>query len=80
MLIVFQFLPGTPGSPDGQFYVAGEMQIEDNGKAYSGYGTYIGGWNNGSLPIPIDFVYDPPLMLNRWAVYRLLLWRVLRYP
>lgn len=44
-----QYLPASPGSPNGQFYVGGEIQIEDDGKAYSGYGTYIGGWNNGRL-------------------------------
>lgn len=43
-----QYLPAPPGSANGQFYVEGEIQIEDCGKAYSGYGTYIGGWNNGT--------------------------------
>lgn len=46
---VTQYLPASPGSANGQFYVGGEIQIEDGGKAYSGYGTYIGGWNNGML-------------------------------
>lgn len=45
-----QYLPGSPGDANGQFYTGGEIQIEDDGKAYSGYGTYVGGWNNGKLP------------------------------
>lgn len=47
---LFQYLPGSPGDANGQFYTGGEIQIEDDGKAYSGYGTYVGGWNNGKFP------------------------------
>lgn len=43
-----KYLPGSPGDSNGQFYVGGEINLEDNGKAYTGYGTYVGGWNNGS--------------------------------
>lgn len=38
---------GFPGDADGQLFAGGEIQIEDDGQAYSGYGTYAGGWNNG---------------------------------
>jgi hypothetical protein len=50
---VSHYLPGSPSDSNGQFFTGGEIQIEEDGKAYSGYGTYIGGWNNGrSLAIP----------------------------
>lgn len=48
---ILQYLPGSPGDSGSQFYVGGEIEIEDDGKSYSGYGTYVGGWNNGK---PID--------------------------
>ncbi|CAL5866270.1 uncharacterized protein PFLUO_LOCUS477 [Penicillium psychrofluorescens] len=51
---VSHYLPGSPGGADGQFYVGGEIQIEGDGKAYSGYGTYVGGWNNGA-PFTVFF-------------------------
>ncbi|OJJ48684.1 hypothetical protein ASPZODRAFT_158344 [Penicilliopsis zonata CBS 506.65] len=51
---VSHFLPGSPGDYNGQFYIGGEIAIEDDGKAYSGYGTYVGGWNNGA-PFTIYF-------------------------
>ena len=44
---VSHYLPGSPGDPNGQYFTGGEIQIEEDGKAYSGYGTYIGGFNNG---------------------------------
>ncbi|KAJ5111215.1 hypothetical protein N7532_001750 [Penicillium argentinense] len=40
--------PCLPGDADGQFFAGGEIQIEEDGKSYSGYGTYVGGWNNGA--------------------------------
>jgi putative alpha-1,2-mannosidase len=43
-----------PGIHDSQFYVGGEIEIEEHGKAYRGYGTYIGGWNNGA-PFTVYF-------------------------
>lgn len=46
----FQYLPESPGDANGQIYTGGEIQIEDDGKSYSGYGTYVGGWNNGKFP------------------------------
>jgi hypothetical protein len=42
-----QYLPGSPGDSGSQFYVGGEIEINPNGSSYQGYGTYIGGWNNG---------------------------------
>ncbi|PYH41923.1 uncharacterized protein BP01DRAFT_406290 [Aspergillus saccharolyticus JOP 1030-1] len=48
------YLPGSPKDPNGQFYVAGEIQLEEEGQAYTGYGTYIGGWNNGA-PFTVYF-------------------------
>ncbi|OJZ86765.1 glycoside hydrolase family 92 protein [Aspergillus luchuensis CBS 106.47] len=51
---ISHYLPGSPGDSNGQFYVGGEINLEDNGKAYTGYGTYVGGWNNGA-PFTIYF-------------------------
>ncbi|KAJ5692453.1 hypothetical protein N7462_001876 [Penicillium macrosclerotiorum] len=48
------YLPGSPGDANSQFFAGGEIQIEESGKAYSGYGTYIGGWNNGA-PFTVYF-------------------------
>ncbi|KAL1962334.1 hypothetical protein VTN77DRAFT_9825 [Rasamsonia byssochlamydoides] len=45
---VSHYLPGNPGDPSPQFYVGGEIEIGSDGKSYQGYGTYIGGWNNGA--------------------------------
>ncbi|KAL5359780.1 glycosyl hydrolase family 92-domain-containing protein [Aspergillus floccosus] len=51
---VSHYLPGSPTDPNSQFYIGGEIQVEDDGKAYSGYGTYVGGWNNGA-PFTVYF-------------------------
>ncbi|KAF4222888.1 hypothetical protein CNMCM8980_006619 [Aspergillus fumigatiaffinis] len=51
---VSHYLPAKPGATNGQYYVGGEIKIEDNGRAYSGYGTYMGGWNNGA-PFTVYF-------------------------
>ncbi|KAL4765477.1 uncharacterized protein BDW70DRAFT_155962 [Aspergillus foveolatus] len=51
---VSHYLPGSPNDPNSQFYVGGEIQIHDDEQAYSGYGTYIGGWNNGA-PFTVYF-------------------------
>ncbi|KAH8703236.1 glycosyl hydrolase [Talaromyces proteolyticus] len=40
--------PWISGDTNPQFYVGGEIEINDDGKSYQGYGTYIGGWNNGA--------------------------------
>ncbi|KAF5858423.1 hypothetical protein ETB97_004418 [Aspergillus alliaceus] len=51
---ISHYLPGSPGDPNGQFYIGVEIQLHGNGGAYSGYGTYIGGWNNGA-PFTVYF-------------------------
>lgn len=43
-----KYLPAMPTDSSPQFYVGGEIQLEDDGKTYTGYGTFIGGWNNGA--------------------------------
>ncbi|KAJ5918112.1 hypothetical protein N7454_010487 [Penicillium verhagenii] len=51
---VSHYLPASPGDSGSQFYVGGEIEIENDGKSYSGYGSYIGGWNNGA-PFTVFF-------------------------
>ncbi|GIJ87566.1 hypothetical protein Asppvi_006476 [Aspergillus pseudoviridinutans] len=51
---VSHYLPGNLGDANGQYYVGGEIKIEEHGRAYSGYGTYVGGWNNGA-PFTVYF-------------------------
>ncbi|KAL1872506.1 hypothetical protein Plec18167_006624 [Paecilomyces lecythidis] len=51
---VSHYLPGSPSDTSPQFYVGGEIDIADDGTSYSGYGTYIGGWNNGA-PFTVYF-------------------------
>ncbi|RDW86774.1 uncharacterized protein DSM5745_03416 [Aspergillus mulundensis] len=51
---VSHYLPGSPNDPNSQFYIGGEIQVHDNGQAWSGYGTYVGGWNNGA-PFTVYF-------------------------
>ncbi|OGM45813.1 glycosyl hydrolase [Aspergillus bombycis] len=51
---VSHYLPGSPNDPNGQYYIGGEVHVHGNGKEYSGYGTYIGGWNNGA-PFTVYF-------------------------
>ncbi|KAH8424013.1 uncharacterized protein LDX57_001768 [Aspergillus melleus] len=48
------YLPGSPQDPNSQFYTGGEIQLEENGRKYSGHGTYGGGWNNGA-PFTVYF-------------------------
>ncbi|KAJ5460041.1 uncharacterized protein N7458_001593 [Penicillium daleae] len=43
LIDVSHYLPGSPGDANGQFYTGGEIQIENDGKTYSGYGTHIQG-------------------------------------
>ncbi|KAL2003273.1 hypothetical protein VTN02DRAFT_4483 [Thermoascus thermophilus] len=45
---ISHYLPAMPTDSNPQFYVGGEIQLEDDGKTYTGYGTFIGGWNNGA--------------------------------
>jgi hypothetical protein len=47
--MIKQYLPASPGDTGGQLFAGGEIQIQEDGQSYSGYGTYVGGWNNGSL-------------------------------
>ncbi|KAJ9396215.1 CAZyme family GH92 [Paecilomyces variotii] len=51
---VSHYLPGSPSDTSPQFYVGGEIEISQDGASYSGYGTYIGGWNNGA-PFTVYF-------------------------
>ncbi|KAB8070251.1 glycosyl hydrolase [Aspergillus leporis] len=51
---VSHYLPGSPGDANGQSYIGGEIQVHDNGKSYTGFGTYVGGWNNGA-PFTVYF-------------------------
>ncbi|OKL58141.1 hypothetical protein UA08_06477 [Talaromyces atroroseus] len=45
---VSHYLPGSPGDTSSQFYVAGEIKINREEGSYEGYGTYVGGFNNGA--------------------------------
>ncbi|KAL4779572.1 glycosyl hydrolase family 92-domain-containing protein [Aspergillus varians] len=51
---VSHYLPGSPNDPNSQFCIGGEIQLHNNGQSYSGYGTYVGGWNNGA-PFTVYF-------------------------
>ncbi|KAJ5816504.1 hypothetical protein N7447_008737 [Penicillium robsamsonii] len=51
---ISHYLPSNAGDANGQFFAGGEIQMEADGKAYSGYGTYVGGWNNGA-PFTVYF-------------------------
>ncbi|KAF9884044.1 hypothetical protein FE257_002329 [Aspergillus nanangensis] len=56
------YLPGSPSDANSQAYIGGEIKIVDDGAAYNGYGTYVGGWNNGA-PFTVYFYgefSDPP--------------------
>ncbi|KAL4796892.1 glycosyl hydrolase family 92-domain-containing protein [Aspergillus venezuelensis] len=66
---VSHYLPGAPNDTNGQFYIGGEIQIHDDGKAYSGYGTYIGGWNNGA-PYTVYFYGEFDAEPNTAQVFR----------
>jgi hypothetical protein len=70
-LTVFKYLPGSPFDPNGQFYIGGEIQIYESGQSYSGYGTYIGGWNNGEYTVNLCEGYTDA---DRRTIHRLLLW------
>ncbi|KAI9043747.1 uncharacterized protein KD926_003098 [Aspergillus affinis] len=48
------YLPGSPQDPNSQFYIGGGIQLEENGRRYTGHGTYGGGWNNGA-PFTVFF-------------------------
>ncbi|GFF50725.1 uncharacterized glycosidase Rv0584 [Aspergillus udagawae] len=66
---VSHYLPGNLGDANGQYYVGGEIKIEEHGRAYSGYGTYVGGWNNGA-PFTVYFYgefSDKPTMARTFT-------------
>ncbi|EME46957.1 glycoside hydrolase family 92 protein [Dothistroma septosporum NZE10] len=54
---VSHFLPNTGGSGDDQFYDGGEINVQDNGSQYTGYGSYGGGFS-GSAPATTYFCGD----------------------
>ncbi|KAK7189103.1 hypothetical protein DPSP01_010314 [Paraphaeosphaeria sporulosa] len=45
---VSHFLPDPPGGFCQQYYVDGSISISDDGKNYTGHGTYAGGFNLGA--------------------------------
>lgn len=51
---VSHYLPDENGGACTQFYVDGEVNISDDGKSYTGYGSYGGGWNDGK-PFTVYF-------------------------
>ncbi|KAF2116762.1 glycosyl hydrolase [Lophiotrema nucula] len=51
---VSHYLPDENGGYSVQNYQGGEIQVAENGNAYTGYGTYGGGWNEGA-PFTIYF-------------------------
>ncbi|KAJ6157867.1 hypothetical protein N7470_005459 [Penicillium chermesinum] len=53
LIDISHYLPASPGDTGGQVFIGGELQIEDGG-AYSGFGTYAGGWNDGA-PFTVYF-------------------------
>ncbi|KAL2838781.1 glycosyl hydrolase family 92-domain-containing protein [Aspergillus pseudodeflectus] len=66
---VSHYLPGSPFDPNGQFYVGGEIQLHESGQSYSGYGTYIGGWNNGA-PFTVYFYGEFDIKPESAQVFR----------
>ncbi|KAF2169680.1 glycoside hydrolase family 92 protein [Zasmidium cellare ATCC 36951] len=51
---VSHYLPSPPIRAQEQKYVGGEIKLHSEGNLYTGYGTYIGGWNYGA-PMTIYF-------------------------
>ncbi|KAL6240098.1 hypothetical protein BDW75DRAFT_235927 [Aspergillus navahoensis] len=66
---VSHYLPGSPNDPNSQFYIGGEIQIHDDGQTYSGYGTYVGGWNNGA-PFTVYFYGEFDAAPERARVFK----------
>jgi putative alpha-1,2-mannosidase len=54
---VSHYLPDENGGDCTQYYVDGEIKISDDGKSYTGHGTYAGGWNLGA-PYTVYFCAD----------------------
>ncbi|KAE8447054.1 hypothetical protein EG329_011189 [Mollisiaceae sp. DMI_Dod_QoI] len=53
---VSHYLPSQSGGYSDQIYIGGEIHLQTNG-AYTGYGTYGGGWNEGA-PFTVYFCGD----------------------
>ena len=54
---VSHYLPDENGGDCTQYYLDGQIDISDDGKSYTGYGTYGGGWNYGA-PYTLYFCAD----------------------
>lgn len=54
---VSHYLPDENGGDCTQYYVDGEITISDDGRSYTGHGTYGGGWNYGR-PYTLYFCGD----------------------
>lgn len=63
---VSHYLPAPPGGPSDQKYVGGEIHLQPGGSIYTGFGTYIGGWNIGA-PMTVYFCgrFDHPASVYR---------------
>ncbi|KAI0152810.1 glycosyl hydrolase [Xylariaceae sp. FL1272] len=51
---VSHYLPQEAGASNSQYYVAGEMELQDDGKTYTGYTAVGGGFGEGP-PITVYF-------------------------
>jgi len=47
VLISGQYLPQGNGGYCDQYFIGGEIDLQPGGSVYTGYGTYVGGWNEG---------------------------------
>lgn len=54
---ISHYLPDENGGNSVQVYLGGEMHIDDDGKQYTGFGTWGGGWNRGA-PFTVFFCGD----------------------
>ncbi|KAK3081652.1 hypothetical protein LTS18_004350 [Coniosporium uncinatum] len=44
---ISHYLPQGNGGYCDQYFIGGEIDLQPGGSVYSGYGTYVGGWNEG---------------------------------
>ncbi|KAM0722627.1 hypothetical protein Q7P37_002068 [Cladosporium fusiforme] len=51
---VSHYLPDEKGGNSVQVFLGGEIQLDDNGRSYTGHGTWGGGWNEGA-PFTVFF-------------------------
>lgn len=58
---VSHYLPSEGGGNSVQVFLGGEIRLEEDGKQYSGHGTWGGGWNEGA-PFTVFFCgeFDNP--------------------